>query len=328
MRGFYSGRKFSCHEIVLVLFLSAAVSLNAQSGSAPQSQPGQSSSAPQTQSQSQTPDTPACASGRPILKRGPQPALPPCPDPPPDASPSAGSGPTRSLSPTAPLIERAREAAFEFSQKLPNFICEEFMSRNTERGREGDSPLDVVSAQVIYEDGKESYQNVKVDGRATAKGMEELGGAWSTGEFASTLLEIFHPATDAQFHPGGTSSLSGVAANAQVYDFQVRAENSHWKVQAGEQTVVPAYQGSLWVDPSTARVLRIELEARNLPSDFPMDTVESAVDYANVTIGAQSFLLPTHAESLGCQRGTNACSHNVIDFRNYHEFKTEIKIGN
>ena len=81
------------------------------------------------------------------------------------------------------------------------------------------------------------------------------------------------------------------------------------------------------MDPKTARVLRIEMQARNMPSDFPMDTVESAVDYSYVSIGGTSFLLPVHAESLGCERGVNECSHNIIDFRNYHEFKSEIKIG-
>ena len=28
------------------------------------------------------------------------------------------------------------------------------------------------------------------------------------------------------------------------------------------------------------------------------------------------------------ERGTNNCSHNIIDFRNYHEFEADIKIGN
>ena len=94
------------------------------------------------------------------------------------------------------------------------------------------------------------------------------------------------------------------------------------------QTLVPAYKGSVWVDPSTAHVLRIEMQARNIPSDFPMDTIESAVDYSYVLIGGTSFLLPVHAESLGCPRGASHCSHNIIDFRNYHEFRVDVKIGN
>jgi hypothetical protein len=224
------------------------------------------------------------------------------------------------------LIERAREAAVEFSEKLPNFICQEFMARFTKRGRKQEMPMDVVSAEIIYENGQESYRSVKINDRPTDRRLEEIGGSWSTGEFASTLLELFHPDTDAQFQSGGTSTISGFSA--QVYDFQVRGENSHWMLHAGSQTLAAAYGGSVWVDPKTARVLRIEMQARNIPSDFPMDTVESAVDYSYVWIGGTSFLLPVHAESLGCQRGSNDCSHNVIDFRNYHEFKADIKIGN
>jgi hypothetical protein len=259
------------------------------------------------------------------MKRGKQPDLPPCPDPPPDAAPPANSARTRSPSPTESLIERARDAAFEFSEKLPNFICEEFMSRYTQRGRQEETALDVVSAELIYENAQESYRNVKINDRPTDKALQEIGGSWSTGEFATTLLDLFHPDTNAQFRSGGASTIAGFSA--QVYDFQVRRENSHWTLHAGSQAVSPAYEGSVWVDPKTARVLRIEMQASNIPSDFPMDSVESAVDYSYVTIGEKSFLLPVHAESLGCERGTNFCSHNVIDFRNYHEYTSSIKIG-
>jgi len=329
----YSGRRFDCLELLFALvfvltaalLLSAPVSLLAQNASSPQSQPGQPAASPPP-AQSPSPDAPACSSGRPILKRGTQPALPPCPDPPPDAPPAAASAPTRSVNPSESLIERARDAAFEFSQKLPNFICQEIMSRYTQRGREQETSLDVVSADVIYDDGHESYRNVKINDRSTDRGMQEIGGAWSTGEFASTLLELFHPDTRAQFRAGGASSISGVSA--QVYDFEVRSENSHWVVQSGSQTVTPAYGGSVWIDPKTARVLRIEMQARSLPPDFPTDTVESSVDYSYVSIGGTSVLLPVRAESLGCERGVNECRHNTIDFRNYHEFKSEIKIGN
>jgi hypothetical protein len=275
------------------------------------------------QSQAQS-TTPPCSDVPPILQRGTQPALPPCPDPPPAASRPPDSAPTRSLTPSEALIERAREAAFQFSQKLPNFVCQEFMSRFTQRGREEKMPLDEVSAEIVFEDGQESYRNVKINDRPTDKPLQQIDGSWSTGEFASILLDLFHPATHAQFRSGGASPISGF--DAQVYDFQVQSENSHWMLHAGSQSASPAYAGSVWIDPNTARVLRIEMQARNIPSDFPMDTVETALDYANVRLGETSFLLPVHAEALGCERGTSLCSHNIIDFRNYHEFKSEIKI--
>jgi hypothetical protein len=229
------------------------------------------------------------------------------------------------VSPAEALIERARKAAFEFSENLPNFICHEAMARYVRRGRE-ETALDVVSAEIIYDHAKESYRDVKIDNRPTDTSLEQIGGSWSTGEFASTLLSLFSNRTNARFRPGGASTISGMAA--QVYDFDVPRENSSWTVRFDSQTLMPAYKGSVWVDPSTARVLRIEMQARNIPEDFPMDTIESAVDYSYVAIGGASFLLPVHAESLGCARGRGECSHNIIDFRNYHEFRVDVKIGN
>jgi len=177
---------------------------------------------------------------------------------------------------------------------------------------------------VVYHDGEESYRNVKVGGKPTNKGMMEIGGSRSTGEFATMLTNLFSNNTNAQFKAGGRTVISG--SIAQVYDFKVRQENSHWEVKAEEQSVRPAYKGAVWVDPATARVLRIEMEAVDLPPDFPLDRVETAVDYAYTTIAGNSSLLPVHAESLGCERDSPDCSHNIIDFRNYHQFKVDVKI--
>jgi hypothetical protein len=268
------------------------------------------------QSQAQS-DAPPCSDAPPTLKRGGQPAPPPCPDPPAQA-------PARSLTPSEALIERSRTAAFQFSQKLPNFVCQEFMSRYVQRGREEKRLLDLVSAEIVYEDGQETYRNVKLNNSPTDKPLQEIDGSWSTGEFASILLDLLDPHTHAQFRSGGATTISGFSA--QVYDFQVPRERSQWRLHADAQSVTPGYQGTVWIDPNTARVLRIEMQARNLPSDFLMDQVETAVDYSYVRIGETSVLLPAHAETLGCERGTSYCSHNFIDFRNYHEFKSEHKI--
>ena len=107
---------------------------------------------------------------------------------------------------------------------------------------------------------------------------------------------------------------------ARVYDFEVRQENSHWNIQSDFQKITPGYTGSVWIEPASGRVLRMEMQAVDLPPEFPMDQVETAVDYAFLPIGAAAVLLPVHAENLGCQRGTDYCSRNVIDFRNYRKY--------
>ncbi len=113
---------------------------------------------------------------------------------------------------------------------------------------------------------------------------------------------------------------------ARIYDFDVERVHSHWHIQVPSQSVTPAYKGSVWIEPSSGRVLRIEIQARNLPEEFPLDTVESAIDYEKVRIGAGEFLLPVHAESLSCQRGTSDCTRNSLDFRNYHKYEADSTI--
>lgn len=257
--------------------------------------------------------------GRPTLKRADPAALDT------RASRPAPSGATNASTPDDSLIDKTREVTFEFADKLPNFLAEENMARFArETNAQGWTSLDVVSAEIIYENGQESYRNLKINGSPTTKKIEELSGAWSTGEFATTLNGLLHPDTHAQFRDGGDTAINGV--RARVFDFEVEQENSHWKVQAGTQSLTAAYQGSLWIDPDTGRALRVEIQARNLPSDFPMDVVESAVDYSAVRIAGNAVLMPVRAESLGCQRGTHACSRNVIDFRNYRKYSSDTKI--
>jgi hypothetical protein len=106
----------------------------------------------------------------------------------------------------------------------------------------------------------------------------------------------------------------------------VPLQHSNWTIQVGGQTLRPAYSGSIWVKKSTSEVLRIEMQANNVPKDFPDDMIASAVDWDSVSLGTQKFLLPVHAENLSCQRGSSICSKNAIDFRGYHKYEGQSTI--
>jgi hypothetical protein len=223
-------------------------------------------------------------------------------------------------------IEKAREAAGAFTETLPDYLCQEQMARfQSETVKVSWVPLDIVSMEVVYEKGKERYRNLQINGKPTkAQRMEDLAGSWSTGEFASVLLDIFSPATAADFRYRRTSRSGG--RDAYLYDFEVDHEHSHWQIHMPSQSILPAYRGSIWIDKETARVLRIEMQAVHLPTEFPLDKIEMATDYEFIRIADRPFLLPVHSENLDCQRGTTMCTHNVIDFRNYHKYAGESTI--
>ncbi len=219
-----------------------------------------------------------------------------------------------------PLIARTRETAFNFTGTLPNYVCQQMITRyQSETSPANWRPLDVVSAEVVYEDGKEEYRSLKISGKPVKGKMEDLHGSWSTGEFGTFLVDLFSRSTAADFQFRRESQSSGIPT--KVYAFDVDRENSHWTVHAGPQTYEPAYRGSVWIDLKTSRVMRIEIQAHGLPDEFPIDQIETAVDYDYIRLaGTTQYLLPVHAEMLSCHRGSSVCSRNVIDFRNYHKF--------
>lgn len=223
-------------------------------------------------------------------------------------------------------IEKARNAVGSFSETLPDYLCQEQMARfQSDTPKVNWTPLDVVSMELVYENGKERYRNLQINGKqAKAQRIEDLAGSWSTGEFASVLLDLFSPMTAADFRYRHTSRSGG--REAYLYDFAVDHEHSHWQIHMASQSILPAYHGSIWIDKETARILRIEMQAVRLPEEFPLDKIEMATDYEFIRIADREFLLPVHSENLMCQRGTSMCSHNVIDFRNYHKYTGEATI--
>jgi len=227
-----------------------------------------------------------------------------------------------------PIISQAREEAFSFSETLPNYVVKQYTTRYATTaargGRTSWQAIDTVTADVVSEGGKESYKNVLVNRRPPREAVERTG-AWSTGEFASFQQDILSTDTDADFHNKRSTTI--VNRPAYRYDFSVEQRNSHWDVHANSESYSPAYSGTIWIDKATSRVLRIEIAAEKIPRSFPLDTVESAVDYDYVLIGEMKYLLPAHSEALSCRRGTGDCSRNVIDFRNYKKFTAETSIS-
>ena len=248
-------------------------------------------------------------------------------DPAVDDSRSASANGLRLPQTGDPVIDMAREEAFSFSETLPNYVVKQFTTRfQSEQTRSRSTSwraLDTVTADVVYQDGKESYKNILVNGR-TPREAPEKSGSWSSGEFASTLQDIMSPYTNADFH--GKRSTTIVNRAAFRYDFSVEQPNSHWHVETSGQSYLPEYTGTIWIDKENYRVLRIELSARNMPRTFPLDQVESSVDYDYVLIGDGKYLLPVHSEALSCARGGSDCSRNVIEFRNYKKFSADTSI--
>ena len=79
------------------------------------------------------------------------------------------------------------------SAKPAQLRCQEQTTRYVSETRQPNwNVIDVVSAEVVFEDNQESYRNLQINGKATKKSPED-SGAWSTGEFGTILASLFAP---------------------------------------------------------------------------------------------------------------------------------------
>ncbi len=237
---------------------------------------------------------------------------------------------TRSATPVDNTIEQARRVSYEFQEKIPNFICDQITFRH--EGEGWPKPVfklkDRISAELMFNDGAESYRNVKTGGKLLGIGKNrppEQTGNWSTGDWISITLDVLQPSTDATFTFSGEDTIGG--RKARRYKLSVRQPNSHWRVEPEGYGIKPAYRGAVWIDQESFRVLRVEMEARDLPKDFPLNIVEMTTELGPVTIAGQNYLLPVHSANLSCQRDTVTCHKNELEYRNYRKFGAESTIS-
>jgi VWFA-related protein len=214
------------------------------------------------------------------------------------------------------------EYAISLPQKMPNFICDQETSRYW-----GDSkvPRDLITALVRYEEGNESYTEIKLNGKPAPRAISEAPGQWSTGEFGSNLRAIFDVRNQAVFEFSGENNLGGHAA--WVFTYRIVKQNDPlWRLRTEDEMVAPPYEGELWVDQKSGDLLRFRSVAKEIPKDFPTQSAELQTDYDNVAFAdGTAFVLPVAASVATRQQG-EALKRNVLQFRNCHKFRAKTRM--
>ncbi len=230
------------------------------------------------------------------------------------------------------IIAEARANAKAYTAGLPDYMCLQLTRRYVDpSGLEMDwLKYDEIKTRVGYVEGRESYELLSVNDRASGKSFEQLDGAVSSGEFGSTLAGLFSLQTDAQFTWARHSLLRG--RPVYVFNVKVPRSRSSWSLTSHgaaeglpERTIRTAYEGLVYIDKESERVLRIVMEAREIPRDFPMQEARSRLDYDFIAISGQDFLLPLKAQVF--MRSGKMLSRNEVEFRLYRKFTVEATIS-
>ena len=223
-----------------------------------------------------------------------------------------------------------RKRALQFTDDLPDFICRQVTRRYTDPlgGNQWQSH-DIVEAALEYNQRQESYSNIKINGRPSAKRFESLGNAISIGEFGSILRSLFIPETQAKFWKAREEQFRGV--QTIVIGFSVPQESSAWTLSyKNTHSLKVAYQGRIWIDARNRNILRISQHTLQLPRNFPILYSETTTEYGYRVIAgleSQSFLLPVAAEVVIRENQNRFSSRNLIEFREFRKFTADVKLN-
>jgi hypothetical protein len=261
------------------------------------------------------------------------------------AAPTAGAAPKPAPPPLDPpaqreFLERVRANALQYTDKLPNYLCLQVTRRYVDWAGTGNfRPEDVIQARLAYNEKKESYQTIRQsqvngtkeqwsEGEKGHRDMDSLGGATSTGEFGTMLHEVFAPESKADFQYLGPASFNGRPVH--VFEYDVPQLYSHYAIvwnrkRPDEQGIIAGYHGRIVVDPEKEQVLRLWMEAEDIPARFPIRAAVETLDYDYATIAGVPYLLP--ARAVMEMKESRLATRNEIAFLRYQRFSAEIKLG-
>jgi hypothetical protein len=237
---------------------------------------------------------------------------------------------------SAEVLAKARAATLEAVDEMPDFVVKQAIQRSVAyAGTNNFRNLDRLIVAVSYRsDGREEYKVLSLNGvlqdnPKPKQTYEEVGGTSSTGEFVTVLATIFKPESETKFEPLDTDTIRG--RRAIIYNFNIAKDKARQQITSAGSTydsTIAGMKGKIWIDRENFRVLRIESEATEIPSDFPVRAASRNIDYDWVTIGEEKFLLPLVSDVRLTirERAQLYETRNLIRFREYQKFGSEVKI--
>jgi len=240
------------------------------------------------------------------------------------------------------VLEQARKITLAAKGGMPDFVVKQLITRSSALGQTKNWRVrDNLTVAVSYREHEgEKYKLLRVNGVAPPPQDErergdymQAGGTSSSGEFVSMLVELFEPASQAEFKAVDTDTIRG--RRAIVYEYVVKQAHSKQALTVTDavlpaDSVVVGYRGRVWIDRESFRVLRNENISTDIPAGFPITAASNVIDYDWVMISDQKYLLPVRAEVELATSSPNQRqsfeTRNEIRFRNYQKFGTEVKI--
>src|ERR1041384_5338706 len=230
------------------------------------------------------------------------------------------------LPPEVLLLSRIKRHLREELTHLPDYTCLETAQRQVRpAGAKGDLKLmDTVRLEVLYTGTHELYAAPgDLDFRENRPSAFTAGGLSASGLFGMFLHAIFINDLGT-FTWRGEETLGG--RTAVRYDYRVPGMLSGWNIHSGAVSGQVGMKGSIWADPDSLDLLRLKVQADDIPDTLDVSDATILIEYSRTRIGDASVLLPQSGE-LRLRHTTGAEGRNLMDYTHCRSFQAQSSLN-
>lgn len=227
------------------------------------------------------------------------------------------------LPPDVLLLARVKRHVNASLARLPDFACLENVTRLVrESPKKPIRDLDALRFEIAVVHGRELFS--WPDQQSSFSDVVPLPGLSSTGQFFSLAKALFGRSSAAVITYRGQEPFNG--APAARYDFSISSLFFRENLNVDGHTATVGAQGSFWVDPATANLLRIEDRPSRIPDELTTSSIATLVDYAPLLLDGKPFLFPQTA-IVTLVRSSGAESQNHIEFTQCRQYSVASTIS-
>ncbi len=223
------------------------------------------------------------------------------------------------------LLSQFLERMAKDLKQLPDYVCGQEIERFNRQGSEVPwRKADSLRFDVAMIGDKELYA-LPGEGHFTERPLRTFIGRGSiaTGQLGLFAKHVFLTST-AHFTDRGETDLDG--HRVHEYAFDVPAEQSSYHLRFGNSEAVVAFQGSFFIAPDTLDLVRLDVQAYDIPESLAIVEANTTLDYARTQIDDNSILLPVRASlTLTATDGREDLNRTV--FSSCRHYRTESKIA-
>ena len=195
------------------------------------------------------------------------------------------------------LLTRIRAKARENLTRLPDYTCLQTVERSR-RSRPGEEfrPFDTLKLEVGLAGDREVFA-WRGSKQFSDKELADMVGSGTigNGNFGLHVKNVFL-STAPEFTYEGVKTRNG--KQVYHYTFEVPQELSTYEIRVPPRKARVPFHGAFWVDAETLDLMRLEVDAEDIPDALGLARASDAMDYARMQIGNSSFLLPRASELL------------------------------